>query len=397
MTFKELAKLLKERSSGGKKGNLSILKKTAEKLGVLPVSYKSALIAGTNGKGTTAYLLAKTAEKNGLKTGLFTSPHIFDIRERICVNGKKISQKDFCACLEKVLSAEVKPLKFFELLTLSALVYFKQKKVDAAVFECGIGGLKDSTNIINSDISIITSVAKDHEQLLGNTLKEIAAQKAGIIKKEKPCILGQVLPEVLKIIEDTCIKKSAPLIMPVCTNIKLDFAKNKTGFICQNKKYSLNMLGQKQAQNGALVISASNILGFDKGLKKAFLEAKLPARFEVKKINKNYLIQDGAHNPAAIKEFLNTYKKSPYFKKENILVYGVSKDKDYKTCIKLLKPYFKKVCLLEFNKSCKQEELKPFFKNYEIIEVKKLAKIKANIVQVGSFYLFEKLKQYLPL
>ena len=157
------------------------------------------------------------------------------------------------------------------------------------------------------------------------------------------------------------------------------------------------MLGQKQAQNGALVISASNILGFDKGLKKAFLEAKLPARFEVKKINKNYLIQDGAHNPAAIKEFLNTYKKSPYFKKENILVYGVSKDKDYKTCIKLLKPYFKKVCLLEFNKSCKQEELKPFFKNYEIIEVKKLAKIKANIVQVGSFYLFEKLKQYLPL
>lgn len=397
MTFKELAKLLDERSSGGKKGNLSVLKKTAEKLGVLPVSYKTALIAGTNGKGTTAYLLAKTAEKNGLKTGLFTSPHIFDTRERICVNNKKISQKDFCVCLKKVLSAEVKPLKFFELLTLSALVYFKQKKVDFAVFECGIGGLKDSTNIINADISIITSVAKDHEQLLGNTLKEIAAQKAGIIKKEKPCILGQVSPEVLKIIEDTCIKKSASLIMPVCSNVKLDFLKNKTEFICQNKKYSLNMLGQKQAQNAALVISVSNILGFDKGVKKAFSEAKLPGRFEVKKINRNYLIQDGAHNPAAIKEFLNTYKKSPYYKKENILVYGASKDKDYKTCIKLLKSYFKKICLLEFNKSCKQEELKPFFKKCQFAEVKNLAKTKANIVQVGSFYLFEKLKQYLPL
>ena len=397
MTSKDLSKLLKERSSGGKKGNLFVLKKTAEKLGVLTPAYKTALIAGTNGKGTTAFLLAKTAEKNGLKAGLFTSPHIFDIRERICVNGKKISTKDFCACLEKVLSAEVKPLKFFELLTLSALVYFKQKKVDFAVFECGIGGLKDSTNIINADISIITSVAKDHEQLLGSTIKEIAIQKAGIIKKEKPCILGQVSSEISKIIKNICKQKKAVLFMPQAEDIKLDFKKKRTYFVYKNKKYSLNMLGQKQAQNAALVILASEILGFNKGLKKDFFGEFLPGRFEVRKINKNYLIQDGAHNPCAIKEFLNTYKKSPYFKKENILVYGVSKDKDYKTCIKLLKPYFKKICLLEFNKSCKAKELKPFFKNCEFIEEKNLAKTKANIVQVGSFYLFEKLKQYLPL
>ena len=395
MTFKELSELLKKRSYGGKKGNLSLLKQTAKKLGVLPVPYKTVLVAGTNGKGTVAHLLAQTAIKSGIKTGLFISPHIFDIRERISVNNKEISQKDFCKCLEKVLFVEVKPLKFFELLTLSALVYFKEKKVDFAVFECGIGGLKDSTNIIDSDLSIITSVAKDHENLLGNTLEKIAAQKAGIIKKEKPCILGQVSPKILKIIEDTCIKKNAPLIMPVCQNIKLDFLKNKTEFTCQNKKYSINMLGKKAAQNGALVILASNILDFNKGLTKAFLKIALPTRFEIKKINKNYLIQDGAHNPAAIKEFLNTFVKSPYFKQENILVYGVSKEKDYKTCAKLLSPYFKKICLVEFEKSCPKDELKKYFKNCVFLDVKDLAKTKANIIQVGSFYLSCELKKYL--
>lgn len=394
MTFRELTALLNDRSSGGKKGSLPMLKKTAKKLGALPTTYKTVLIAGTNGKGTTAFLLAELAKKNGLRVGLFTSPHIFDIRERICVNGAKISKEDFCKCLEKVLSAEEKPLKFFELLTLSALVYFKLKKVDFAVFECGIGGLKDSTNIINADLSIITSIEKDHEKLLGNTLEGIAAQKAGIIKKEKPCVLGQVESKILKIIEDICIKKNSPLIMPAVNNIKFNFAKNTTEFTLQNKKYTLNLLGKKTAENAALAVVAASILDFKKEIKNLNLK-KFKARFEIKKISKNYLIQDGAHNPAAIKEFLDTYTKSPYYKKENILIYGVSREKDFKTCIKLLKPHFKKVCLVDFKNSCAREELKKYFKNCQFIEVKDLIKIKANIIQVGSFYLPCKLKKYL--
>lgn len=395
MTFKELTELLNKRSYGGKKGSLPTLKQTAKKLGVLPVSYKTVLIAGTNGKGTVAHLLAEIAKQNKLKVGLFTSPHILDIKERICINGKKISEKDFCSCLKKVLSAEVKPLKFFELLTLTALVYFKEKKVDFAVFECGIGGLKDSTNIIDSDLSIITSVAKDHEQLLGSTLEEIATQKAGIIKKEKPCILGQVSPKILKIIENTCIKKNAPLIVPTINNINLDFVKNTTEFVCQNKKYVLNILGKKAAENATLAVVAANILGFKKDIKNLNLK-DFKARFEIKEIGKKYLIQDGAHNPAAIKEFLNTFVESPYFKQENILVYGVNKEKDYKTCAKLLSSYFKKICLVEFEKSCPKDELKKYFKNCVFIEVKELPKIKENIIQVGSFYLSCELKKYLP-
>ena len=399
MNFKELTEILEKRSSGGKKGNLSLLKQTAKKLGVLPVRYKSVLIAGTNGKGTSAYLLAEIAQKNGLKTGLFTSPHIFDVRERIAINGIKISKKDFCSCFEKVLSAEVKPLKFFELLTLTALVYFKQKKVDLGVFECGIGGLKDSTNIINADLSIITSVAKDHEKLLGNTLEKIAAQKAGIIKNQKPCLMGESSPKILKIIEETCIKKNAPLIMPSCENIKLNFAKNMTEFIFQNKKYYLNMLGKKSAQNAALAIIAASVLDCKKNITKLDFK-NFKGRFEINKIGRKYFIKDGAHNPAAVKEFLQTYLESPYHKKENILIYGVSKDKDYKTCIKLLNPYFKNICLLEFKGSCPKEELKRFFKNCSFIDERDLStiitKTKANIVQVGSFYLFDKLKKYLP-
>lgn len=395
MTFKELTELLKKRSYGGKKGSLPTLKQTAKKLGVLPVNYKTVLIAGTNGKGTVAHLLAEIAKQNKLKVGLFTSPHILDIKERICINGKKISEKDFYSCLKKVLYAEVKPLKFFELLTLTALVYFKEKKVNFAVFECGIGGLKDSTNIIDSDLSIITSVAKDHEQLLGSTLEEIATQKAGIIKKEKPCILGQVSPKILKIIENTCIKKNAPLIVPTVNNINLDFVKNTTEFYLQNKKYLLNMLGKKAAENAALAIVAGNVLGFKKEIKNLNLK-DFKARFEIKKIGKNYLIQDGAHNPAAIKEFLDTFVESPYFKQENILVYGVNKEKDYKTCAKLLSSYFRKICLVEFEKSCPKDELKKYFKNCVFIEVKDLPKTKANIIQVGSFYLSCELKKYLP-
>ena len=395
MTFKELTELLNNRSFGGKKGSLPTLKKTAGKLGVLPATYKTALIAGTNGKGTTAFLLAEIAKRNGLKVGLFTSPHIFDVRERLSVNGVKISKEDFCKCFKKVLSAEEKPLKFFELLTLTALVYFKSKKVNFAIFECGIGGLKDSTNIINADLSIITSVAKDHEKLLGNTLEEIAYQKAGIIKKEKPCVLGQVSQKILRIIEVICIKKNAPLIMTVVNNIKLNFVKNTTEFTLHDKKYILNLLGSKAASNASLAITAANILGFKKEIKNLNLK-DFKARFEVKKISKNYLIKDGAHNPAAIKEFLNTYLQSPYFKKENILVYGVSYEKDYKTCIKLLKPYFKKVCLIDFKNSCQKEELKKYFKNCQFIEEKALSKTKANIIQVGSFYLSSQLKKYLP-
>ena len=352
------------------------------------------LVAGTNGKGTTAFLLAEIAKKNGLKTGLFTSPHIYDIRERICINNKKISKKDFCSCLEKVLSAELEPLKFFELLTLTALVYFKEKQVDFAVFECGIGGLKDSTNIIPADISIITSIAKDHEQLLGHTIKEIAAQKAGIIKQGKPCILGQVPLKILRIIEDTCIKKNAPLIIPAVSNIKLNFNKNTTEFFYNNKKYTLNLLGKSVAQNAALALCAASILDFNKEIKKLNLK-DFKARFEVRKIGKNYLIQDGAHNLAAIKEFLDTYTQSPYFKRDNILIYGVGKEKDYKACIKLLNPYFKKVCLVEFEKSCPIKELKPYFKNCQFLELKNLLKTKANLIQVGSFYLFKQVKKYL--
>ena len=367
MNFKQALTLLEARGHGNKKNNLAEVKKTAVALGLKNLAYKTVHVSGSNGKGSVCFLLAKNLHLNGYKTGVFTSPHLTDICERVQINGKKISKKDFALYLSKVIKKETVKLKFFEILTLLALLYFKDKKVDFAVIECGIGARKDSTNIIKPCLSIITSVSLEHTQILGNTLKQIAYEKAGVIKPKTPCITG-VLPTVaLKEIKTIAFKNKAPLFTVKKEETKL-----------------------KENQN--IVLKAAGILG----LKKVNLKLNLPCRFEVLKKDKKFIIKDGAHNPSAIKELAKIYKNSPYFKKENTLIFACSADKDYKSMTKILKPLFKNIILTEASKNAvPAQKLKQYFPcaticvNPKEINFKNLP---GNILICGSFYLYSEFK-----
>jgi dihydrofolate synthase/folylpolyglutamate synthase len=173
---------------------------------------KSIHIAGTNGKGSTSHMLASIFQEAGYKTGLYTSPHLYDFRERIKVNGQMCSQDfviDFTnkikPCIEKIEPS------FFEITVGMAFDYFVQKKVDIAIIETGLGGRLDSTNVIEPELSIITNIGFDHMALLGNTLEAIASEKAGIIKKDTPVVIGALDPATKKVFEDKANLENAAI------------------------------------------------------------------------------------------------------------------------------------------------------------------------------------------
>jgi len=175
-------------------------------------SYKTIHVGGTNGKGSTSHLLAAILQKSGYKVGLYTSPHLVDFRERIRVNGKMISKEYIAGFVEKH-RATFEPLKpsFFELTSTMAFDYFRSEKVDFAVVEVGLGGRLDSTNIIIPVLSVITNISKDHTQFLGNTLPEIASEKAGIIKAGIPIVIGEASGAVKDVFTQTTEKNNSPI------------------------------------------------------------------------------------------------------------------------------------------------------------------------------------------
>ena len=175
-------------------------------------AFKTIHVGGTNGKGSVSHSLAAVLQSNGYKVGLYTSPHLQDFAERIRVNGEKISKNyiiDFVSNSQKYI--EQMSLSFFELTTMMALCYFKEQKVDYAIIEVGLGGRLDSTNIITPIASVITNISFDHTYLLGNTLKEIATEKAGIIKQNTPIIIGEKQEETNAVFKNKAKEMNAPI------------------------------------------------------------------------------------------------------------------------------------------------------------------------------------------
>lgn len=163
-------------------------------------AFKSVHVAGTNGKGSTSHMLASVLQEAGYKVGLYTSPHLKDFRERIKINGKMMPKKAVSSFISKhKLFFEENKLSFFEMTVGLAFDYFRKEQVDIAIIEVGMGGRLDSTNVITPEISVITNIGKDHTQFLGNTLPEIATEKAGIIKQGIPVVIGERHPETAKV------------------------------------------------------------------------------------------------------------------------------------------------------------------------------------------------------
>ena len=306
-------------------------------------------IAGTNGKGSVTEMLTNILVKSGYKVGKYMSPHLLEYNERISVNQKNITDTEMEAIIEKLIEKIEKYNKIskekvtlFELLTTMALYYFAEQKCDFAIIETGLGGLYDSTNIVNSMVSIITSIGYDHMQILGNTLEEIAFQKAGIIKKDANTVIMEQIPSVQKVIADTCKQKNNNLKV-----IKKDEIRNKRYKkdiqlfdYKEEKNIKVNLKGDKQFENAAVCIETINIIrnyGYkinEDAIREGLSSVVHKARFETLQESPK-IIYDGAHNEEAILNLINTINQ--YYKEdEKIYIISILKTKDYKEVLKRL-------------------------------------------------------------
>ena len=264
---------------------------------------KTIHIAGTNGKGSTAAMIQAILRGNGLKVGLYTSPHLIKFNERIRINGLPISDKSIIDFMTQFNSAidEVEAT-FFEVTTVLALHYFSNQEVDVAVIETGLGGRLDSTNVIEPELTIITSVDLDHQHILGETLIEIAVEKAGIIKKQTPVLVASQTPEVIDVIRKKAQERNSPIIY--CNEPqKIIIDHHSTGFELDKKKYSVPLIGAHQAINAGLAIRAVNHYLPDmkqKKIQSGLSNTKWFGRFQP--LIKNLPIYyDVAHNPGGIR------------------------------------------------------------------------------------------------
>ena len=288
----------------------------------------------------------------GLKVGCFTSPHFVKYNERIAINGQDISDEDFAA-LATIVAAAEKEFKEqggeqptqFEILTAMCFVYFAKEKVDYGVVEVGMGGLWDSTNVIVPQVSVITNVAMDHMARLGNTIREIAAQKAGIIKEGVPVVTGAT-GQALKVILATASEKHAPIRVygNDFTGVSLESNMDKQIFayrsLLEKREIAITLAGDHQIINCSVAIATLEVLAKqDKkvnltGLEASLFKVKWPGRLERIRRNPDVLL-DGAHNPAGITVLRKTLDEH-YYDVQRCFVFGMMKDKDLKDATEIL-------------------------------------------------------------
>lgn len=350
------------------KANLSNSLKLDQHLGFPHKKFKSIHIAGTNGKGSTAHLLSSVLQEAGYKTGLYTSPHFKDFRERIRINGKKISKKYVQEFIkEHQLFFKKNKLSFFEMTVGLCFDFFAKKKVDVAVIETGLGGRLDSTNIISPILSIITTISFDHTHFLGKTIASIAKEKAGIIKLDTPVIIGEKQQETLHIFKQICTRNNSMLFFSKETSFK-------TSLLGKNQEKNVNTVvaAVKQLKGKGLQISRRQI---EMGLKNVVLNTGIVGRWQI--LNKNPLIIcDVAHNEQAIKVVVEQIKKIAKEKRTHIVL-GFVREKEIDRLLK----HFPKDATYYFtepknsralcSKELKKEALKLQLKGKSYKEVKK--------------------------
>jgi dihydrofolate synthase/folylpolyglutamate synthase len=313
-------------------------------------------IAGTKGKGSVAVMIAQTLSGSGYKTGLYTSPHLHTLRERINVDGSLISEADFAAAMAEVKpfiesmkqDASFRQLTYFEALTALAFAYFKKKRLDFQVLEVGLGGRLDATNVARPVVCIITPISLDHTQILGNSLKEIAQEKAGIIKSGCWVVLSPQPGEAASVITDICREKEAKVVQ-VGKDVTLhkiggDLHHQSLAIEGRTSKYqvSIPLLGDYQLENAAVAVAALEILASEgfaisaANIAQGLAQVKWPGRFQILQQHPTVLV-DGAHNVTSMRSLVSNIKA--YFSyKRMFLVFGTSCDKDIPGIVNELVP-----------------------------------------------------------
>ncbi len=354
-------------------------------------------VAGTNGKGSTATYIESILRKAGFKTGIYTSPHLVRFNERICVNGKQISDQRVVEAYEAVHAVDLGKRKatFFEINTAMAFYHFSREKVDWAIIETGMGGRFDATNVITPQVSVITNLSIEHTDYLGSTIKDLAKEKGGIIKQNTPVVTGVCQPSGLGIIQQIAKKKAAPLFQ-----FKRDFSirKNskKTTYLFRGlhqtyKEIIKPLPGDHQRENLSLALAACELI-FNKFkktdsrytlsptlIKEGLAIVKWPGRLEVIK-EKPLVILDGAHNLKAA-QLLGKYLSQTLSDKNLTLVVGILDDKPYQEMLKHLVPYAQRIIITrpKINRSLATGVLKEAVKKITHKKIEVIEDVKAAV------------------
>jgi dihydrofolate synthase / folylpolyglutamate synthase len=317
--------------------------------------FKSIHIAGTNGKGSVSHLLASILQEKGFKTGLYTSPHLRDFRERIKINGKNIPKEKVTEFVKRHRkNFEVIKPSFFEMTVALAFDHFANEKIDIAVIETGLGGRLDSTNVIHPLLSIITNISNDHASLLGDTLQKIAAEKAGIIKRNIPVVIGETQNEVKEVFIEKALQVNSPIVF-ADKEYGFDFLsyndeKHLVHFNIQNKggialkDLSVPLPGKYQERNLVTVISSVNQLNIyyhlgietsviARGIENVISNTGLLGRWQRLSV-KPKIICDTAHNEAGVGFVLKQIEQTSH--KNLHIVWGMVNDKEISKILSML-------------------------------------------------------------
>jgi len=329
-------------------------------------AYPSVLVAGTNGKGSVCAMLDAVLGRHGLRSGLYTSPHLTDVRERIRLGGRMISRPDFCRALASVREASERllgsgkmsaPPTHFEALTCAALLHFRERRADIALLEVGLGGRFDAVNAVTPVLSVITSIGLDHERYLGKTLARIAFEKAGIIKSGVPVVCGASPGTARTVIRRTARERGADFVGVFDRPRSLRAHKKKSRFEfvydAGDKTYRFRprLAGRHQGANGAVALMAARTLGRtwrlleERRILEGIAAAEWPGRLEIVRRSPPVIL-DGAHNPdgaAALRDYVRDFIRRPL-----VLVFAAMRDKDIAGISRILFPLARRIVLTKF-------------------------------------------------
>jgi dihydrofolate synthase / folylpolyglutamate synthase len=352
MTYRETLAYLSSLNHLGIRLGLDPIRSLLGRLNDPQGRFPSVLIAGTNGKGSVAAMAASILSMAGFRTGLYTSPDLIDVRERIRIDGRMIGREDIAACAEEVRSHIREKVSYFEFLTAMAFLHFQRRKIDIAVLEIGMGGRLDATNVVVPLVSVITNISLEHREYLGNTLAAIAREKGGIIKKGGVCLTAACQKPVIATLEAICRERGARLYRvgkEIRTTIHDDGTFSYRGVGRRHERLLCPLTGRHQISNAALALAAVEQVhdaGFrlekaaiSEGLKQVHWEGRL----EILQCSPLLLV-DGAHNPAGVATLCRALRND-YPHRRLILLFGVLGDKDYRTMARRLFPLADRVIL----------------------------------------------------
>ena len=385
------------------KNDLSYIRRILKQLNNPQDSVKTIHVTGTNGKGSTSYYLSNLLQKAGQKTGLFVSPYIYEFNERIQLNGKNISNNDLIKTANEIeMAIEILKkddpdfsLVSFEYEVALAFQFFAQENCDYAVIEVGIGGEHDKTNVIIPEVSVITTIGLDHEKIIGPTLKDIAKEKSGIIKSNRPVVLGNVPQDVLEILLNKAQSENSKSFL-LGRDFQIKIMPDVIEYQDSKTIYNFALRPLVEAYDIGIAVQAIQLLQLDldrKKIEEAINETRIPGRYDVIQTSPEIIV-DGAHNLQAMENLLNLVRKK---KKGQIYVLlGMMKDKDLGPVTKLFKDEKVTLTRIDYPRAARLEDFPKeaqkefeYKENFEEAYTSLKNKLQADdmLLVTGSFYL----------